>query len=99
MIKSRTMTNARDADGALKPDSERLTDFGRWVRATSIDELPEFVNVLKGDTSLVGRFAGRSRARQTLSASEYPLSIMYQHDIKMAFPAGDCLRVIFLFFM
>ena len=54
MLKFRTMTNARDSDGALKPDSERLTDFGRWLRATSIDELPELVNVLKGDMSLVG---------------------------------------------
>ena len=44
----------RDAAGVLKPDSERLTDFGRWLRATSLDELPELWNVLKGDMSLVG---------------------------------------------
>ncbi len=54
MIKFRTMTNARSADGALLPDAERLTRFGRVLRATSLDELPELWNVLKGDMSLVG---------------------------------------------
>jgi len=54
MIKFRTMTNARDDSGALLPDSERLTDFGRWLRATSLDELPELWNVLRGEMSLVG---------------------------------------------
>lgn len=54
MLKFRTMTDERDAAGTLKPDSERLTEFGRWLRATSLDELPELWNVLKGDMSLVG---------------------------------------------
>lgn len=54
MIKFRTMTDARGADGELLPDSVRLTSFGRWLRATSLDELPEVINVLKGDMSLVG---------------------------------------------
>lgn len=54
MIKFRTMTDARGADGELLPDAERLTSFGRWLRATSLDELPELWNVLKGDMSLVG---------------------------------------------
>ena len=54
MYKFRTMTDAVDADGAQLSDAERLTPFGRWLRATSLDELPEFLNVLKGDMSLVG---------------------------------------------
>lgn len=49
-----TMTNARDAHGNLLPDSERLTGAGKLLRATSLDELPELFNVLKGDMSLVG---------------------------------------------
>lgn len=54
LYKFRTMTDARDAAGNLLPDAERLTRFGRFLRATSLDELPEFFNVLKGDMSLVG---------------------------------------------
>lgn len=54
MIKFRTMTDERDADGELLPDSERLTVFGQFLRSTSLDELPELWNVLKGDMSLVG---------------------------------------------
>lgn len=54
MIKFRTMTDARDTSGALLPDSQRLTSFGLFLRASSFDELPELWNVLKGDMSLVG---------------------------------------------
>jgi len=54
MVKLRTMTNARGPDGALLPDDARLTRVGRWLRATSIDELPELWNVLRGEMSLVG---------------------------------------------
>jgi lipopolysaccharide/colanic/teichoic acid biosynthesis glycosyltransferase len=54
MVKFRTMTDARDASGALLPDAQRLTPFGRFLRTTSLDELPELWNVLKGDMSLVG---------------------------------------------
>ena len=54
LFKFRTMTDARDTSGTLLPDAERLTRFGRFLRATSLDELPELFNVLKGDMSLVG---------------------------------------------
>ena len=54
MVKFRTMTDARDATGQLLPDAVRLTPFGRFLRSTSLDELPELWNVLKGEMSLVG---------------------------------------------
>ena len=54
MVKFRTMTDACGPDGRLQPDAERLTPFGRFLRSTSLDELPELWNVLKGDMSLVG---------------------------------------------
>ena len=54
MVKFRTMTSELGPDGQLLPDSVRLTPFGRWLRATSLDELPELWNVLRGDMSLVG---------------------------------------------
>lgn len=54
MCKFRTMTDASDASGKLLPDAERLTTLGKLLRATSLDELPELWNVLKGDMSLVG---------------------------------------------
>lgn len=54
MYKFRTMRDLRDAEGKLLPDEARLTPFGRWLRTTSLDELPELVNVLRGEMSLVG---------------------------------------------
>lgn len=54
IYKFRTMTNNRDADGNLLPDADRLVAFGQFLRSTSLDELPELLNVLKGDMSLVG---------------------------------------------
>ena len=54
MYKFRTMTDVRDQEGTLLPDAKRLTTFGRFLRSTSLDELPELFNVLKGEMSLVG---------------------------------------------
>lgn len=54
IVKFRTMRSAQSEDGSVSTDSERLTEFGRWLRATSLDELPELLNVLRGDMSLVG---------------------------------------------
>ena len=54
VIKFKTMTDERDADGNLLPDAKRLTKIGLFIRSTSIDELPQLINVLKGDMSLIG---------------------------------------------
>lgn len=54
LYKFRTMTDARDENGELLPDEERLTKFGRMLRSTSLDELPEAFNIIKGDMSLIG---------------------------------------------
>ena len=54
MYKFRTMTDAKDADGNLLPDEVRLTKFGKLLRSTSLDELPELFNILKGDMAIVG---------------------------------------------
>ena len=54
MYKFRSMTDERDQNGKLMPDEVRLTPFGEWLRSTSLDELPELLNILKGDMSLVG---------------------------------------------
>lgn len=52
--KFRTMTDKKDTEGKLLPDQDRMTSFGTWIRKTSLDELPQLLNVLKGDMSLVG---------------------------------------------
>lgn len=54
IMKFRTMTNATDAEGNLLPDEERFTRFGRWLRSSSLDELPELFNIIKGDMSVIG---------------------------------------------
>ena len=54
VIKFKTMTDERDANGELLPNKDRLTPFGRFVRATSLDELPQLINVVKGDMALIG---------------------------------------------
>lgn len=76
VIKFKSMTDERDADGNLLPDRERLTKVGKFVRATSIDELPQLINVLKGDMALIGPrpllvkylpyYTGRERLRHTV---------------------------------
>ena len=53
-LKFRTMTDAKDAEGRLLPDADRMTAFGRFLRSSSIDELPELINVIRGEMSLVG---------------------------------------------
>ena len=54
LIKFRTMSNAKDKDGNLLPDEKRLNRYGKFLRSTSLDELPELLNILKGDMSIVG---------------------------------------------
>lgn len=54
LIKFRTMTNQRDKDGKLLPDEVRLNSYGKFLRSTSLDELPELFNILKGDMSVIG---------------------------------------------
>lgn len=54
ILKFRTMTDKKDSLGRLLPDEQRITSFGKWLRKTSLDEMPEFINVLKGNMSLVG---------------------------------------------
>lgn len=54
LLKFKSMTDERDADGNLLPDAQRLTKIGKFIRSTSLDELPQLINVLKGDMSLIG---------------------------------------------
>ena len=54
MMKFRTMTNDKDENGNLLPDEQRFTKFGKWLRSSSLDELPELINIIKGDMSVIG---------------------------------------------
>jgi len=76
LLKFRTMSNACDAQGILLPDAERLTPLGRLLRSTSLDELPELFNVLKGEISLVGP---RPLLMQYLG--RYTLEQMQRHEV------------------
>ena len=77
LIKFRTMTNEKGVDGELLSDSARLTKLGRWLRATSIDELPELINVLRGDMSLVG-----PRPLLVKYLPRYTANQRRRHDVK-----------------
>lgn len=70
LIKFRTMTDARDANGELLPDSERFTEFGHWMRSTSLDELPELLNIVVGNMSVIGPRPLPSRYDPFYSARE-----------------------------
>lgn len=77
LIKFRTMTNAKDGMGNLLPDNQRLTSYGKFLRSTSIDELPEIINILKGDMSIIGP--------RPLLVKYLPLYNAYQkhrHDVR-----------------
>lgn len=77
MVKFRTMRDTRDAQGCLLPDAQRLSRFGRFLRSTSLDELPELWNVLRGDMSLVG-----PRPLLTEYLDRYTPAQMRRHDVR-----------------
>ena len=80
LLKFRTMTNARDTSGALLSDAQRLTPLGRWLRSTSIDELPGLLNVLRGEMSFIGP---RPLLMQYLPL--YSAEQARRHDVKPGF--------------
>ena len=77
LFKFRSMSNATDANGKLLPDTQRLTRFGRILRATSLDELPELVNILKGDMSIVG-----PRPLAVVYLPYYTKRERHRHDVR-----------------
>jgi undecaprenyl phosphate N,N'-diacetylbacillosamine 1-phosphate transferase len=77
LYKFRSMTDQRDAQGKLLPDADRLPAFGRALRATSLDELPEFLNILKGDMSFVG-----PRPLLVRYLPYYTEEEMHRHDVR-----------------
>ena len=77
VIKFKTMTDERDAEGNLLPDADRLTKVGKFVRSTSIDELPQLINVLKGDMALIG-----PRPLRVYYLPLYSKEQMRRHDVR-----------------
>lgn len=77
LIKFRTMNNKKDAVGNLLPDEQRLNGYGRWLRSTSIDELPELINILVGDLSIVGPRPQLVRDMEFMSAEQ-----RRRHDVR-----------------
>lgn len=77
LLKFRSMTDERDESGELLPDDRRLTRFGRVLRATSLDELPEFINILRGDMSFVG-----PRPLLVRYLPYYTEEEMHRHDVR-----------------
>ena len=77
VIRFKTMTDERDAEGNLLPDADRLTKVGRFVRSTSIDELPQLINVLKGDLALIG-----PRPLRVPSLPLYSKEQARRHDVR-----------------
>lgn len=77
LIKFRTMSNKKDADGKLLPDAQRLNKYGRILRATSLDELPEIINILRGDMSFVG-----PRPLAVLYLPYYTQEERHRHDVR-----------------
>lgn len=77
LYKFRTMTDKKDENGELLPDSERLTRFGRMLRSTSLDELPELFNILKGDMSIVG-----PRPLAVVYLPYYNNNEKHRHDVR-----------------
>ena len=77
MIKFRSMKNALDAQGNLLPDEQRITSFGQKLRATTLDEMPQLFNVLKGDMSIVG-----PRPQMPEFLEYYTTDQMRRHEVK-----------------
>jgi len=77
VYKFRTMTDEKDVNGKLLPDEERLPEFGKWLRSSSLDELPELVNILKGDMSIVG-----PRPLLVEYLQRYNESQKHRHDVR-----------------
>lgn len=77
MYKFRTMNDLKDINGKLLPDNDRLTSFGKWLRKTSLDELPELINILRGEMSFVG-----PRPLLTRYLSRYSKEQARRHEVK-----------------